>query len=352
MSIIYTSEQVSRGHVDKICDQIADAIVTDCLTHDQNSRVAVECLIKNNTIIIAGEITSSNEPDYAKLVCQVMDRIGVDKLGYERLEVKGMISKQSADIALGVDKGGAGDQGIMFGYATNETPEMLPIPFAVATRFIHHLEGLNCEMFKADAKAQVSYDYESGRITTFLCSVQHSSDVEVSDFRHIIESMMVLAACEYGLNGDFQKLVNPTGRFVIGGSYADCGVTGRKLACDTYGGIGRIGGGALSGKDPTKVDRSGAYMARRIAKDIVQAGYADKCEVQLAYAIGITQPVGVDIECFGTEYQPLEFIKQYVRDTYDLTPKGIIQTLGLLDVDYNKVSAYGHFGKAGLPWED
>ena len=187
---------------------------------------------------------------------------------------------------------------------------------------------------------------------TFLCSVQHSPDVEVSDFRHVIESMMVLAACEYGLNTDFEKLVNPTGRFVIGGPFADCGVTGRKLACDTYGGIGRIGGGALSGKDPTKLDRSGAYMARRIAKDIVQAGYADKCEVQLAYAIGITQPVGVDIECFGTEYQPLEFIKQYVRDTYDLTPKGIIQTLGLLDVDYNKVSAYGHFGKAGLPWED
>lgn len=240
----------------------------------------------------------------------------------------------------------------MYGYATNETPEMMPLPFMVATKFLELLKNHPSKMFRADAKAQVSFDYDSSRITTFLCSVQHSSDVEVSDFRHIIESMMVLAACEYGLNGDFQKLVNPTGRFVIGGSYADCGVTGRKLACDTYGGIGRIGGGALSGKDPTKVDRSGAYMARRIAKDIVQAGYADKCEVQLAYAIGITQPVGVDIECFGTEYQPLEFIKQYVRDTYDLTPKGIIQTLGLLDVDYNKVSAYGHFGKAGLPWED
>ena len=229
---------------------------------------------------------------------------------------------------------------------------MMPLPFMVATKFLELLKNHPSKMFRADAKAQVSFDYDSSRITTFLCSVQHSSDVEVSDFRHIIESMMVLAACEYGLNGDFQKLVNPTGRFVIGGSYADCGVTGRKLACDTYGGIGRIGGGALSGKDPTKVDRSGAYMARRIAKDIVQAGYADKCEVQLAYAIGVTQPVGVSIDCFGTEYQSPEFVEQYVRDTYDLTPKGIIQALGLLDVDYNKVSAYGHFGKAGLPWED
>ena len=182
--------------------------------------------------------------------------------------------------------------------------------------------------------------------------MQHSPDVEVSDFRHIIESMMVLAACEYGLDGSFQKLVNPTGRFVLGGSFADCGVTGRKLACDTYGGIGCIGGGALSGKDPTKVDRSAAYMARKIAKDIVQAGYADKCEVQLAYAIGVVQPVGVSVECFGTEHEALDFIQAYINDSYDLTPQGITKRLGLLDVDYNKVSAYGHFGKAGLPWEE
>ena len=182
----------------------------------------------------------------------------------------------------------------MYGYATNETPEMMPLPFMVATKFLNILRHHPSRMFRADAKAQVSFDYDSNRITTFLCSVQHSPDVEVGDFRHIIEGIMVLAAAEYGLNTDFEKLVNPTGRFVIGGSFADCGVTGRKLACDTYGGIGRIGGGALSGKDPTKVDRSGAYMARRIAKDVVQAGYADKCEVQLAYAIGVTQPVGID----------------------------------------------------------
>ena len=247
--------------------------------------------------------------------------------GYDRydimcgLNVNTRVSEQSPDIALGVDKDGAGDQGIMYGYATNETPEMMPLPFMVATKFLNILRHHPSRMFRADAKAQVSFDYDSNRITTFLCSVQHSPDVEVSDFRHIIEGVMVLAAAEYGLNTDFEKLINPTGRFIIGGSFADCGVTGRKLACDTYGGIGRIGGGALSGKDPTKVDRSGAYMARRIAKDIVQAGYADKCEVQLAYAIGMTQPVGVSINCLGTECQPMEFIEQFVRDTYEAMSK-------------------------------
>ena len=329
MSKIITCEQVSNGHPDKICDQIADAIVTDCLRHDKNSRVAIECLLKNSRLIIAGELTSQHKPDYRKLVDDVLRRIGYEKLGYgyDRydimcgLDVGIWVSEQSPDIALGVDRDGAGDQGIMYGYATNETPEMMPLPYMVATKFLELLRNHPSKMFRADAKAQVSFDYDSSRITTFLCSVQHSPDVEVGDFRHIIESMMVMAACEYGLNGDFQKLVNPTGRFVVGGSFADCGVTGRKLACDTYGGIGRIGGGALSGKDPTKVDRSGAYMARRIAKDIVQAGYADKCEVQLAYAIGMTQPVGVSINCLGTECQPMEFIEQFVRDTYEAMSK-------------------------------
>lgn len=351
MSKIYTSEQVSNGHVDKICDQIADAIVTDCLSHDKNSRVAVECLIKNNTIIIAGEISSNHEPDYGVLVCQVMDRIGIDKLGYESLEVKVMINTQSTDIALGVDKGGAGDQGIMFGYATNETPEMLPIPFAVATKFIRHLEKMNCEMFKADAKAQVSFDYESGRITTFLCSVQHSESASIENIRAIIEPLMIITAAEYGLNTDFEKLINPTGRFVIGGSKADCGVTGRKLACDTYGGIGRIGGGALSGKDPSKVDRSAAYMARKIARDIVQAGYADKCEIQLGYAIGKAKPISIAVNTFSTGLVCDRILQRYIYANYDLTPKGIIEYLHLLDVNYNDVSSGGHFGKNWLPWE-
>lgn len=351
MSRIYTSEQVSRGHVDKICDQIADAIVTDCLAHDKNSRVAVECLIKNSTIIIAGEISSSYEPDYATLVYEVLDRISIDKLGYECIDVRDMITSQSADIALGVDKGGAGDQGIMFGYATNETPELLPIPFAVATRFIGHLESLNCPMLLADAKAQVSYDYDSGRITTFLCSVQHREETTTEEIRSIIEPLMALTAAEYGLNTDFEKLINPTGRFVIGGSKADCGVTGRKLACDTYGGIGRIGGGALSGKDPSKVDRSAAYMARKIAIDLVKAGYCDKCEVQIGYAIGKAKPVSVVVETFGTSAVCSPVLQKYIHDNYDLTPKGIIEYLHLLDVNYNDVSAGGHFGKKWMPWE-
>ena len=353
---IITCEQVSNGHPDKICDQIADAIVTDCLQHDKNSRVAIECLIKDNHIIIAGELTSKHKPDYRKLVYEVFDRIGFDKLNYgdplyAGPEIGILVKEQSPDIALGVDKGGAGDQGMMYGYATNETLELLPIPFVVATRFLQILKDHPSKMFRADAKAQVSFDYDTGKITTFLCSVQHSPDVEPSDFRHIIEALMIIAASENGLNTDFEKLVNPTGRFVIGGSFADCGVTGRKLACDTYGGVGHIGGGAMSGKDPSKVDRSGAYMARKIARDIVRAGYAERCEVQIAYAIGVAEPVSVYVETFGTEHQDKQFIEQYVRESYDLTPRGIIRDLELLDVDYNTVSAYGHFGKKGLPWE-
>ncbi len=247
---IITCEQVSNGHPDKICDQIADAIVTDCLKHDPKSRVAIEVLIKDDHIVIAGELTSTHQPDYRALVDQVFDRIGWEKMGYgdptqAGPDIEILVKRQSPDIALGVDKGGAGDQGMMMGYATNETAELLPIPFVVATRFLEILKAHPSKMFRADAKAQVSFDYDTGKITTFLCSVQHSPDVEPSDFRHIIEGIMVLAACENGLNTDFEKLVNPTGRFVIGGSFADCGVTGRKLACDTYGGVGHIGGGAM-----------------------------------------------------------------------------------------------------------
>ena len=347
MSKIITCEQVSNGHPDKICDQIADAIVTDILQHDRNARVAIECLLKKSQLFIAGEVTTDYRPNYNQIVHDVFNRIGAEKLGWnltELLRIGILVDKQSPDIALGVDKGGAGDQGIMYGYATNETAEQMPIPYMVATKFLQLLKNHPSKMFRADAKAQVSYDYDTGRITTFLCSVQHSPDVEVSDFRHIIESMMVLAACEYGLDGDFTKLVNPTGRFVLGGSYADCGVTGRKLACDTYGGIGRMGGGALSGKDPTKVDRSAAYAARHIAKNIVAAGIADKCQVQLAYAIGVAHPVSIRVDTYGTGKYAEDKICDAVESVYDLTPRGIINWLDLRKPVYKNTSAYGHFG--------
>ena len=355
---IITCEQVSNGHPDKIWDQIADAIVTDCLRHDPNSRVAIECLIKDNNLIIAGELTSSYEPDYAALIRQTFDRIGgvqgTKRLGYEpeQFTVSILVTRQSPDIAQGVDAGGAGDQGMMFGYATDETPELLPMPFVLATRFLEKLREHPSELFRADAKAQVSFDYDSWTIKTFLCSVQTFPGASMYAVRKQVKTLMQSVASELALNTEFEVLVNPTGRFVIGGSFADCGVTGRKLACDTYGGVGHIGGGALSGKDPTKVDRSGAYMARKIARDIVRAGFADRCEVQIAYAIGVAEPVSIHVDCFGTERQELGFLQDYIRNNYDLTPRGIIESLHLLDVDYNEVSAYGHFGREGLPWEE
>ena len=349
--MIFTSEQVSCGHPDKICDQISDAIVTACLSHDRNSRVAAECMFKDYEVIIAGEITSSYEPDYKALVTEVLSRIGLSDPDEYRVIV--YISKQSQDIALGVDgNSGAGDQGMMFGYATDETPEMLPIPYAVATHALELLRELKSPLLLPDAKAQVSYDYDTGRITTFLISTQHREDTSVMDIRPLVEAVMETAAQDYDLNTDFEKLVNPTGRFVVGSSFADSGLTGRKIIADTYGGMCRHGGGAFSGKDPTKVDRSGAYMARKIAKDLVRSGQVRKCEVQLAYAIGVAEPVSVAVECFGTERVSLGEIKDWIRANYDLTPAGIINELDLLDVNYNQVSAYGHFGKAGLPWEE
>ena len=351
---IVTCEQVSCGHPDKICDQIADAIVADCLKHDPTSRVAIECLFKSDTLVIAGEITSKHRPDFHQLVYTTLRKVYKKPATWpvqHTVKVHILVEEQSPDIALGVDKGGAGDQGIMYGYATNETEEMLPLPFVLATKFLRLLHAYPNSMFKADAKAQVSFDYDTGKITTFLCSVQHSKDVEVKDFRHIVEGLMVLVATAYDLNTDFEMLVNPTGRFVQGGPLADCGVTGRKLACDTYGGVGRMGGGAFSGKDPSKVDRCAAYMARKIARDIVSLDFANKCEVQLAYAIGMEEPVGVDVDCFDTEDFDKDLILKFIFDNYDLTPKGIIQYLNLLKVDYTQVSSLGHFGKKGLPWE-
>jgi S-adenosylmethionine synthetase len=227
-----------------------------------------------------------------------------------------------------------------------------PIPYAVTTHALKLLREIKSPRLLPDAKSQVSFDYDTGRITTFLISTQHKEEFTIEDIKPIVEAVMETAAADYGLNTDFERLINPTGRFVIGSSFADSGLTGRKVIADTYGGMCRHGGGAFSGKDPTKVDRSGAYMARKIAKDIVRLEYAERCEVQLAYAIGMAEPVSVAVECFGTEHVPIDFIEEHIKGSYDLTPCGVIKALKLLDVDYNEVSTYGHFGKSHLPWEE
>ena len=347
--MLFTSEQVSNGHPDKICDQISDAIVTDCLRNDKNSRVAVECLIKDYDIVVAGEITSTHQPDYADLARFVLSDIGLAHV--ENYKVTAHISKQSPDIALGVDIKGAGDQGMMFGYATDETSELLPIPFVLATAALERLKASRNPFLLPDAKSQVTYDYRRKRIDTFLISTQHTKDASLEDVRKAVQKVMQETAMAHNFNTDFKALVNPTGRFVVGSSFADTGVTGRKIIADTYGGACRHGGGAFSGKDPTKVDRSGAYMARKIAKDVVGMWFAKRCEVQLAYAIGVAQPVSVAVECFNTSRIPRHNIVRWISNQYDLTPAGIISHLGLQDVDYHRVASYGHFWHSWAPWE-
>ena len=250
-----------------------------------------------------------------------------------------------------MDEGGAGDQGMMVGYATDETPELMPLPYMLATRALLALHDLHSPLLLPDAKAQVTYDYEAERIDTFLISTQHRADVHTVQVKEIVHGIMAQVAEAYGLNTDFRALVNPTGRFVQGGSFADTGVTGRKIIADTYGGMCRHGGGAFSGKDPSKVDRSAAYMARKIARDFVLSGYAKRCEIQLAYAIGMKEPVSVNVNCFGTETMPEKELARLAQRQYDLTPAGIIKALHLKAVDYNKTAAYGHFGKHQFPWE-
>lgn len=344
--MIITSEQVSVGHPDKICDQISDAIVTECLKYDKSSRVAVETLIKDNQVVVAGEISTRHYFNLENIVRQV-----VEPLGMKNVRVTNLLGLQSSDIAKGVDNGGAGDQGMMFGYATDETPEYLPLPYVLATRVLEKLMSLGHPILGKDAKAQVSYEYEKKRIDTFLVSIQHADTVDLAKVKRIVTEAMMAVALRYNQNLDFNVLVNPTGRFVLGGSFADAGVTGRKIVADTYGGFAHHGGGAFSGKDPSKVDRSAAYMARKIAKDIVREGYAKRCEVQLAYAIGVAEPVSVYVETFGTSRYTTKQLEGMIRERYDLTPQGIIKELHLLNVDYTKTSCFGHFTKDYLPWE-
>ena len=355
MKQLFTSEQVSCGHPDKICDQIADGILDECLKYDKDSRVAVEVMIKNYDIIISGEVTTRADISTGilyEIVNSVLEYVGADDK--EKYIITNLLDKQSKDIALGVDIGGAGDQGIMFGYATNETPNLMPLAWSIATEALINLKKLNHPLLKPDAKSQVTIEYEDGkplRIDTFLISTQHSIKASLEDVKNIVKKIMIDTAKKYNMNTNFKILVNPTGRFLIGGSHGDAGVTGRKIIADTYGGYAHHGGGAFSGKDPSKVDRSAAYMARKIAKDILRKKMADKCEIQLSYAIGVKEPISIFVNCFETNKIKIEEIIKFIKENYDLTPNGIINYLDLLNVRYSNTTVYGHFGKENLLWE-
>ncbi|MDO5137032.1 MAG: methionine adenosyltransferase [Oscillospiraceae bacterium] len=343
----FTSEQVACGHPDKVCDRIADTLLDAYRSGDPNSRVAIEVLMKNDLVVLAGEVTSAALIDVEATVRKALDYVGLT----DKYTVQNHIFKQSPDIAMGVDTGGAGDQGIMFGFACDETPECLPLAYMLATSALKKLRALRHPLLGADAKSQVTVKYDdndSVSIDTFLLSTQHSDSLTLEDVREIVEPVMKATAKKYGLNEDFKVLVNPTGRFVIGGSFGDAGVTGRKIICDTYGGGGRHGGGAFSGKDATKVDRTAAYMARYMAKSLLKQRGFHTVEVQLAYVIGLADPCSVAVMADG-EWR--NDIAEELRRTYDLTPRGIISFLHLDEVRFSDVSSYGHFTNQDMPWE-
>ena len=349
--MLFTSEQVSLGHPDKICDQISDKLLDTYLSEDKNSRVAIETLIKNNNIIVAGEVTSNTTVNVNNIIKSVLQDIGLENIN--TYVITNLIDKQSPDIAMGVDIGGAGDQGIIFGYATDETPECLPLAYVLATKALIKLRELNHPQLKQDAKSQVTVEYTNDRIKidTFLLSTQHAEDITQSEIYNIVSEIMKEVAIEYSMNTDFKILVNPTGRFVIGGSFGDCGVTGRKIIADSYGGYAKHGGGAYSGKDYTKVDRSAAYMARYLAKHLLKKYDFSECEVQLAYAIGVAQPVSIHIDYKSNRDIKLTEMVDYVNDNFDLSPQGIIKFLDLKNVKYYDTAKYGHFTNQSFNWE-
>ena len=355
---LFTSESVTEGHPDKIADQTSDAILDAILLKDANGRVACEVLVTTGLAIVAGEITTSTYVDIPGIVRGTIRSIGYTDSNYgidgETCAVMVTIDRQSPDIAQGVDPGGAGDQGMMFGYAVNETEALMPAPITYAHSLTHRLAELrkngDLPWLRPDGKAQVTVEYENNkpaRINTVVLSTQHSPDISLDELRREIIERVIQPA----LPGDlFDKKkciihVNPTGRFVVGGPHGDAGLTGRKIIVDTYGGAGRHGGGAFSGKDPSKVDRSAAYAARWAAKNVVAAGLADRCEVNLAYAIGVAEPVAIHVESFGTAKVKEEIIEKALRDVFDFTPRAIIEALGLKNPIYRATAAYGHFGR-------
>jgi len=363
----FTSESVSEGHPDKVCDTIADSILDAYLEQDPRSRVACEVLVKENRVVLAGEITSSATVDHEEIVRRAVREIGyVDAdqvFRADNLEILSFLTAQSPEIAQGVDadtslvgEQGAGDQGIMFGYATDETPELMPLPIFLAHRLARiladHRKKGTVSWLRPDAKTQVSVVYENDRpvkVTDVLVSTQHSAEVDRETIRHFVATQVVPAGLEGWYHDDINILVNPTGSFVHGGPSADAGVTGRKIIVDTYGGAGRHGGGAFSGKDPSKVDRSGAYFCRFVAREVVKAGLARRAEVQVAYAIGVAQPISVKVDTFGTGDPSAA--AEWVRSNFDFRPAAIVERLGLLRPIYRSTTNYGHFGKTELPWE-
>lgn len=363
-SFIFTSESVSEGHPDKICDQISDAILDEALRQDPMSRVAMESLVKTGVIVLAGEVTTGADIDYDKIARKVVREIGYTDpaIGFDAdsCRIIKHISEQSQDISQGVDEGkgefkeqGAGDQGLMFGFACDETPELMPLPIVLAHKLVERLAQLRkantVNFLRPDAKSQVSVRYEDGKPTaveTVVVSHQHTENVDNNTLREfIIEECIKKIIPGNLLKKDTKFLINPTGRFVIGGPHGDTGLTGRKIIIDTYGGYSRHGGGAFSGKDPTKVDRSAAYAARHVAKNIVASGLAKKCEVQVAYAIGVAEPVSIYVDTFGTGKLPDAKLEPAIREVFGLRPKQIIDNLKLLRPIYLKTAAYGHFGR-------
>ncbi len=363
---LFTSESVTEGHPDKIADQISDSVLDACLTEDPMSRVACETLTCTGLVMIAGEITTKAYVDLQTLVRGTITSIGYDNALYgfdaNTCAVISSINKQSGDIAMGVDTGGAGDQGMMFGYACNETAELMPTPILLAHKLTMRLAEARkhgkLPYLRPDGKSQVTVEYDEHkkpvRVDAVVVSTQHSETVTNDELRSDILKHVIQAVIPaHLLDADTKYHINPTGRFVIGGPMGDTGLTGRKIIVDTYGGMGRHGGGAFSGKDPTKVDRSAAYMARHIAKNVVAAGLADRCEVQLAYAIGVAEPVSVLVDTFKTEKVDPVIIPDLIRAHFKLTPKGIIESLNLRRPIYEKTAAYGHFGRndPDFTWE-